>query len=468
MPYPLVSTMSERLVHLDRRAFTLGIAASASMFLVPGYGASDTREIARLAYLWGYPIVDMYAILRGQALDRGSREFKAPLNGIGHARNVASPDYRVVIAPNVDTPYSHAWLDLRIEPVVLTVPAFERSRYLSLQLFDLYTYIIDYVTPRTNGQIGGNFLVAGPGWNGSVPPGIRKVFRSPTSLALGMFRTQLLAEDDLGRVRELQDGIGVRTLSQYLGRESPAPLALPAPIPALNLREKPTDLAFFDVLNWMLEFMPPLDGEEGLRQKFASFGIAAGRGFRPAPAIRSAVSEGMAMALGEMGARARRVRSSAELFGSREYLNDDYLTRAVGAMLGILGNSAEEFLGVGWQTDVHGRPFDGSRRYKIRFAPGLLPPVDAFWSITVYTRERLLYANPLNRYVINSPMLPALRRDADGGITLHVQHDSPGADRESNWLPCPPTPFGLTFRTYLPQEPIRSGRWTAPPVEPLS
>ncbi len=460
--------MSSEGISLNRRAFALGAAASVSSLPIPGRASAAERELARQAYLWGYPTVDMYAILRGQALDRSSPEFKAPLNGIGHARNVATPDDRVVIAPNVDTPYSHAWLDLRAEPVVVTVPSFERERYLSLQLFDLYTYIIDYVTPRTNGQAGGDFLVAGPGWKGRAPAGIRKVFRSSTALALGMFRTQLLGADDLGRVHALQDGMRVRTLSQYLGRKGPAPRALPALVPALNLREQPANPAFFDVLNWMLAFMPPLPGEQALRRQFESLGVAAGRRFEPAPALRASIAEGMGLALREMGERARRVRSSAELFGSRDFLKDDYLTRAVGAMLGILGNAAEEFLGVGWQTDAQGRPFDGSRRYRIRFAPGELPPVDAFWSITVYTQERLLYANALKRYVINSPMLPALQRDADGGITLHVQHESPGADRESNWLPCPATPFGLTFRTYLPREPIRSGRWTAPPVEPLS
>ena len=459
--------MSAHGFHLDRRAFALSMAVCASTLPIPGRAALATRDLARRAYVWGYPTVDLYAILRGQALDRSSPEFKAPLNAVGHARNVATPDDRVVIAPNVDTPYSHAWLDLRAEPVVVTVPSFEQQRYLSLQLFDLYTYIIDYVTPRTNGQAGGDFLVAGPGWNGAQPTGIRKVFRSTTSLALGMFRTQLLGADDLGRVHALQDGMRVRTLSDYLGRKGPAPQAMSPLVPAVNLREKPTDPAFFDVLNWMLAFMPPLPGDQAMRRELESLGVSAGRRFQPVAAARGDISEGIGMALGEMGNRARRVRSSAELFGSREFLKDDHLTRSVGAMLGILGNSAEEFLGVGWQADAQGRPFDGSHRFRIRFAPGQLPPVDAFWSITVYTQERLLYANPLRRYVINSPMVPALKRDDDGGITLHVQHTSPGADLESNWLPCPPTPFGLTFRTYLPQEPIRTGRWTAPPVEPL-
>jgi hypothetical protein len=133
-------------------------------------------------------------------------------------------------------------------------------------------------------------------------------------------------------------------------------------------------------------------------------------------------------------------------------------------MLGILGNAAEEYLGVGWQGDADDRPFDGAHRYTIRFGPDALPPVGAFWSITAYTQERLLHANPLKRHVINTPMLPSLLRDADGGITLHVQHASPGPDREANWLPVPATPFGLTFRTYLPGEAVRDGRWRAPPV----
>ena len=425
-------------------------------------------SLAQRAYIWGYPSVDLYAILRAQALDRTSSEFKAPLNAIGHARDVATPQDRAVIAPNVDTPYSYAWMDLRAEPVVITVPAFERERYLSLVLFDLYTWIIGYVSPRAHGQAGGDFLVVPPGWNGSVPSGIRGVFRSTTTLALGMFRTQLLGAEDLKNVHALQDRMQLRTLSAYLDRPAPAPLPLPPLVPALNLREHPTDLAFFEVLNWMLAFMPPLPDELAMRREFQTLGVQAGKRFAPPRTLQPAIIQGMQQGLQAMRERAARVRSSAELFGSRELLGNDYLTRAVGAMLGILGNAAEEYLGVGWQADAKGQPFDGSKRYRIRFAPGQLPPVDAFWSITVYTQQRLLYANPLQRYVINSPMLPTLQRDPDGGLTIDVQHDSPGAGRESNWLPCPAGPFVLTLRTYLPQEAIRSGRWTAPPVEPIS
>jgi len=454
----------------DRRDFTLTLGALAAGLPLSGRASVAASELARQASVWGYPVVDMYAILRGQALDRSSREFKAPLNSVGHSRNVATPEDRVVIAPNVDTPYSHAWLDLRDGPVVITVPAFERERYLSLQLFDLYTWIIDYVTPRTNGQSGGDFLVVPPGWDGLAPTGIRKVFKSTTTLALGMFRTQLLGPDDLKNVHSLQDRMRVRTLADYLGQAASASASaaqpLPPLVPALDLRQRPTDMAFFEVLNWMLAFMPTLPEEAGMRRELEALGIGPGRPFSPPESARAEITQGMGQALQQMGERARRVRSSAELFGSREFLRDDHLTRAVAAMLGILGNAGEEYLGLGWQADANGQAFDGRRRYRIRFAPGQLPPVDAFWSITVYTQERLLYANALKRYVINTVMLPTLQRDADGAITLDVQHDSPGPDRERNWLPAPATAFGLTFRAYLPQQAIRSGQWTAPPVVP--
>lgn len=429
----------------------------------------QARQTARAAYIWGYPIVEMYSILRSQALDPSSPEFKAPLNQVGHYRNVGTPEDKAVIAPNVDTPYSYAWLDLRDEPVVITVPHFEANRYLSLQISDLYTWIVDYVTPRTNGHNGGDFLVARAGWKGKVPRGIRKVFYVPTDLALGFFRTQLLNAEDLHRVHQLQDSIAIRPLSTYLGHPAPrTQSAIPPLIPAINLRREPTSLAFFDILGWMLRFMPPLPEETELRHALHDLGIIPGQIFSPDTATRTAVIEGMRAGLADIQARAATVRSSAEIFGTREYLGLDYTTRAAGAMLGILGNAAEEFLGIGYPADAEGKPFDGQKRYRIHFSPGALPPVGAFWSITAYTQERLLYANPVKRYVINSPMEPNLLRDSDGGFTLDIQHDSPGTTREQNWLPVPEGPFILTFRTYLPGEAIRQGTWTAPPVVPMT
>jgi hypothetical protein len=428
----------------------------------PVQAAAPSPEQARAAaaYIYGYPMVDTYNVLYSHCFDIGGPEYKGPMNAVHHTRNLATPDDRAVIAPNVDTPYSHAWFDLRAEPLVLTLPAFEADRYVSLQLFDLYTYITGYVTPRTNGNAGGRFLLVGPDWQGEVPPGITGVFRSTTWLAFGLYRTQLLGEGDLARVHAIQNGFGVTPLSAYLGKAPPPAAAPIKPIPPVNLRKSPTAPGYFGVLEWMLRFMPELPEDAAVRAQIA--GLGAGRaGDQPA------IMQGMQQALGTMGERAKTVRSSAELFGSREYLGTDYLVRATGAMLGIFGNSAEEFLGVGYQTDSTGQAFDGTHRYRIRFAPGSEPPVGAFWSITVYNAERLLYPNAIGRYVIRSRDVAGLNRDPDGGFTLLVQHDDPGEALRANWLPIPDGPLGLTFRTYLPGEAVRNGTWRAPPVERL-
>ncbi len=446
----------------------LALAAVLTLALLPARadepGPAEITQIAREAYLWGYPIVDNYSVLYNYALDPSSPEYKAPLNRIGHARRVAGPGDRAIVAPNVDTPYSYAWLDLRAEPIVLSIPEFERDRYVSLQLIDGYTYILGYVTPRTNGNRGGNFLVAGPGWTGTAPAGIDGVFRSPTELVLAHYRTQVLGPGDLPRVHAIQDGYRVTPLSAFTGA-APPPAASPlAPIPPVDVRKRPYDMQFFRVLNWMMALMPPLPDEVEMRDRFGRIGIGAGRTFDPDAATRAAIEAGMRQALGEMQARAGQVQSSAELFGSREFLGRNYLIRAVAAMIGIYGNAAEEFLGVGYQTDSEGKPFNGANRYTITFPKDGFPDVGAFWSITVYDADRFVYDNEIGRYSINSSMVPDLVRNEDGSVTIHVQHDRPDEALVPNWLPVPKTPFGLTFRTYQPGEAIRSGKWHAPPV----
>jgi len=427
--------------------------------------AANIAAIAQEAFIYGYPTVDLYNILYQYTADPAGPEYKAPLNAIYNTRHVATPEDRAVVAMNCDTPYSYAWLDLRAEPIVLTLPPFEPNRYLSLMLVDLYTYIVGYVSPRTNGNAGGDFLVAGPGWTGETPPGIKGVFRSPTELALAFYRTQLLDATDIAAVRKLQDQFGVQPLSAYLGA-APPPAALPlAWCKPLDVRKEPASLHFFSVLNWMLQYMPVLEDERALRGQMASIGVQAAAQFAaPDAAGRAALVQGMQTGLQAMVAFLRTVKSSAELFGSRAELGNRYINRAAGAMVGILGNSAQEFLGIGYQGDAEGQPLDGKDAYRIKFGPHDLPPVKAFWSITLYDASMLLYPNPLRRYVINSPMLDRLVRDADGGFTIYVQHASPGAEQEANWLPAPEGRFNLTFRTYQPERAILDGSYHAPPV----
>ncbi len=425
----------------------------------------DIAAIAAEAFLYGYPIVDNYNVIDKYVLDRHSGEYKAPFNQVGHNRNVATPDDKAIVSMNVDTPYSFAWLDLRGEPQVLSIPGFEANRYVSVQLIDLYTYIVGYISPRTSGHEGGDFLVAGPDWHGAPPAGVRGVFCSPTQFVLALYRTQLFDAADIGHVHALQDGYRVTGLSAYGGAPAPQPPPPFAQVTPIDVRRESESLQFFTILNALLAYMPPLADEIDLRRRLAQIGIVPGAPFAaPDEATRAALVEGMRQGLGQMYARARTVRSSAELFGNRQQLGDDYLSRAVGALLGIYGNSAEEYLGVGYQVDADGQPFDGRYRYQIRFAPQALPPVGAFWSITAYNASKFLLPNPIDRYVINSPMLPSLTKDPDGGFTLYLQAESPGPEREANWLPVSADAFNLAFRTYLPGPAIRDGRWQAPPV----
>lgn len=421
--------------------------------------------IAKEAFIYGYPIVDNHNVINNYVLDKQSKEYKAPFNQVGHNRRVATPEDTAIVSMNVDTPYSFAWLDLRSEPVVLTIPQFEKDRYVSVELIDLYTYIVGYISPRTHGNTGGNFLVAGPGWHGAIPSGIKAVFHAPTQFVLALYRTQLFKPDDIVNVHALQDGYQVRTLSVFQGTPTPPSHPHFVRVRPIDVRKDSESLQFFTILNAMLAYMPLLNEEAGLRNRFLKIGITPGAPFEAQDeATRTAFIEGMRQGLMEMVARARTVKSSAELFGSHDQLKDDYLSRAVGALLGIYGNAADEYLGVGYQADSEGKPFDGNHKYQIKFAADGLPPVGAFWSITAYNASKYLIANPIDRYVINSPMLSSLQKDADGGFTLYLQIETPGQNLESNWLPVSADAFNLAFRTYQPGSAIINGTWQAPPV----
>ncbi|GAA2165616.1 hypothetical protein FHX52_0841 [Humibacillus xanthopallidus] len=418
---------------------------------------TSAQDLARRCVPPSLPTVDLHRILVGFALDPASPEYRAPLNHVHHSRDLADPQDRSVVNLNVDTPYSYAWLDLRGGPVLLTMPAHEPDRYMSAQLVDLYTHIVGYVSPRTGGTAGGAFLVRGPSKAGPAVDA-DEVFDCPTDLCLVLVRTQLFDDADLPNVARLQDEVTL----EPLGFPRPAPTGWPAPVDV----RAPLDAGFLEAMDWMLQFMPRLPEDTNIRADLAELGCGTGQvaDLLSVLDVAAQVRTGLEQGRQDVLARCATVRSSAELFGSREMLSGDDLTRAAGAYLGILGNAAEEYLGVGYHGDSHGRPFDGQHGYTIRFAPDGLPPVDAFWSITLYDAGQHLYANELSRYSLGTRQLPGMLRDPDGGLTVHVQHDRPSPQLLANWLPAPQAPFGLTFRTYLPRDAIRDGSWTAPPV----
>jgi hypothetical protein len=435
---------------------------------------TEARAIAKEATIYGFPLADSYRIQYSYFADRDSPEFKAPWNRIFNNARVYTPDDKAIQTPNSDTPYSFVGADLRAEPIVLTVPAVERGRYYSLQFIDMYTFNFAYVGSRATGDGDGSYLLAGPKWKGEKPKGIKSVIRSETEFAFVLYRTQLFNPGDIENVKKIQAGYKVQTLSEFLGK--PAPPAQPAVdfMKPLSVEQERASLQFFNVLNFILQYCPTNPIENAIMARFAKIGVGAGKSFDAnslTPEMQKALQDGMAdawTAFSELKETELDTgkRSSADAFGTREALDGRYIDRMSGAVLGIYGNSKQEAIYPVYFIDAGKQKLDGANRYTLRFAPGQLPPVNAFWSLTMYELPAsLLFANPLNRYLINSAMLPNLMRDEDGGVTLYVQNAQPDGDRKANWLPAPKGPFFAAMRLYWPKAEAANGKWKVPPLQ---
>ena len=435
----------------------------------------EARAIAKEAYIYANPVVDSYRIIYGSFVDKTDPEYKAPFNQIENIARVYTHEDRAVQTPNSDTPYSWLALDLRTEPFVLTVPPIEKDRYFSIQLVDLYTHNFDYIGSRITGNDGGHFLIAGPSWKGDSPDGITKVIRCETELMIGVYRTQLFNPGDIENVKAIQAGYQVQPLSAFLGR--PVPKAAPAIdfIKPLTREEIMKSPKIFQQVNFVLQFCPTNPSEQELMARFATLDIGAGKTFdwdSFSPEIQEAIGKGIADAWADFAELKTRVEAgeigSGDVFGTREHLKNNYLYRKAAAVLGIWGNSEEEAIYPSYYVDAEGQKLDGAHRHTLRFAPGQLPPVNSFWSLTMYELpESLLVANPINRYLLNSTMLDDFVRDADDGITLYLQHESPGKDKEPNWLPAPEGPFSVVMRLYWPKAEALDGTWKLPTVKRL-
>ncbi len=438
----------------------------------------ETKAIAEAGFIYGLPIVMNYAVMYDYAVDKDSGQFKAPFNQIKNEARVYSYKDTTVITPNSDTPYSLSWLDLRSEPVVISVPEVEQGRYYSVQLEDGNTFNYGFIGSRTTGNGAGSYLIAGPDWQGETPSGVAKVFRSTTQFSLALFRTQLFSPADMPNVEKVQAGYKVQPLSTFLGQ--PAPAAAPA----INFPKIDKELAktgFFAYLDFVLQFAPAGPEEQAIRAKLASIGIGSGKtlDLKDLSAEHKAAI-GMGMKAG--GDKVDQYIASAgkqvngwglsSYFGDRAFFNGDWLLRAAGARAGIYGLDSVEASYISPRVDESGAVIDTSKHnYQLTFAEGQLPPVNAFWSVTMYDRKsQLLIENPLNRYLINSPMLPELKKNADGSLTINIQKDSPGKDLESNWLPAPNDEAYIVMRLYWPKTeapsilPIGQGSWQPPAV----
>jgi hypothetical protein len=427
------------------------------------------RSIAKEAYIYGYPMVDGYRIQYGYFVDKMDPEYKGQWNEIHNIPRVYTPEDKAVQTPNSDTPYSFVGADLRTEPIVLTVPEIPEGRYYSIQFIDAYTFNFAYAGSRTTGNEAGSIMLAGPNWKGEKPQGIKEVIQSETEINTLIYRTQLFDPADLDNVKSIQSQYKVQPLSQFLGQAAPNPAPAIDFIKPLSQEEQKSSLEMFNIMNFILKFCPTDPSEKKLMERFAKIGVGAGKTFdssKLSPEMKKAFGEGIADAWKEFAGGAKLLGegkiTAGDVFGTRASMKNNYLYRWL-ATMGIWGNSKQEAMYPIYWTDASGQKLDGANRYTLHFPVGQLPPANAFWSLTMYQLpESLLVANPIDRYLINSPMLPKLKMDADGGLTLYIQNESPGKNLESNWLPAPKGPFAAYLRIYWPKDEVLQGKWTAP------
>ncbi len=433
---------------------------------------AEAKAIAEEGFIYGLPIVMNYAVMYEYSVDKSSRQYKAPFNQIKNEARVFTYEDTAIVTPNSDTPYSLLWLDLRAEPYVLSVPTVPKERYYSVMLCDGNTFNYGYIGQRATGPEAGDYLVVGPGWKGKTPAGIKKVFHSTTQFSLVAYRTQLFNPQDMPNVVKVQSGYKAQPLSAYL--KKPAPPAAPAiDFPKINNELAKTE--FWEYLAFALPFAPPGPEEVAIRAKLEKLAAAMKNA---TPEMKAAVVEGMKR--GEekikqyLDTEMKTINGwkAGSLFGDRAFYNGNWLLRAAAATGGIYGNDTVEAVYPMARTLNNGETLDGSKHnYAITFPAGQLPPVHAFWSVTMYDgKTQFLIKNPINRYLINSPMLPGMKKNADGSLTLYIQKDSPGADKEPNWLPAPDGPIYLVMRLYWPKGtppsilPVGEGTWQPPAI----
>ena len=425
--------------------------------------AHEAEAIATLGYLFGYPLVLMD--LTRAFMSMGSNRFD-------HIEAFPDPTLKDVVSPNVDTLYSAAWLDVGKEPIVLGVPD-TGKRYYTMQILDAWTNVIASPGTRTTGNGAGAFAIIGPQWQGELPPTVRAIL-APTDLLWIIGRTYTAGKRDYDAVHAIQRQYQLVPLSKWGKSSGPTANGTPStPVdrgtpPAAQI-DKLKPEAFFDRLARLMETNPPAPEDDPLMDRLAALGIVPGEAFdlaRLPASIADAVDGGVAAARARlrgstMGAFGKAVNGWRVPLDLGRY-GTNYEHRAQVALAALGANLAEDAVYPATDVDGAGQPLSGENRYLLRFPPGTLPPVKAFWSVTLYGADHYLFANPIGRYALGDR--DAMRAEPDGTLDMYIQHDDPGPEKRANWLPAPPGPFNLIMRLYYPKPPVLDGAWKPPAV----
>jgi hypothetical protein len=433
-----------------------------------GLTAQEVQSIAQDAYIFLYPLVLMDVSRKHFTNIEPDKMFgRGPMNTFAHARTFPPATFRGATHTNFDTLYSVGWLDLIKEPVVISVPD-TQGRYYLLQLLDMWTDSFAGVGKRTAGTAAGNFVVVGPNWKGDVPQGFQRV-NAPTPFVWVIGRTRTDGPQDYKIVHNVQDGYKITLLSQW-GKEPQRAQVKIDPsvdmqIPPVEQVKKMTPDAFFAYAAELLKVNSPHLVDQPLLARMKLLGIEAGRDFELA-AVGSLVRQALEMAPAAAQAaliaewpKVGRAANGWVMNTDSGVYGANYLKRGTVAMFEIGMNRPEDAI----YPDTAASPLDGRNKYVIHFAKEALPPVEEFWSVTVYDLQGFTVPNPTNRYTLGDRS--NLKTNVDGSLDIHLQSENPGPDKEANWLPTPDQPFSLHARLYSPRKIAIDGTWAMPPVE---
>ena len=474
------------VARLFAAALLLLLAAPAGAHAEATITQQEAHDIGVDAYLYFYPLVTM-DLTRKQStnIEAAGKEIgKGPMNTFVNVPEYPSADFKGVVRPNFDTLYSIAWLDLSKEPMIVSAPD-TSGRYYLLPMLDMWTDVFASPGSRTTGTQAANFIIAPPGWR----PGLRERFitelrlpedikwiEATTPYVWIIGRTKTDGPQDYGAVHKIQAGYKVTPLSQW-GR-TPKPVEVKID-PAVDMKTPPKVQAdtmpaaeFFAYAAELLAVNPAHATDQPIVAQLKKIGIEPGQSFdldKADPAIRnglaSAAEDARKLMAWKLPTLARVVNGWSMNTDTMGVYGNYYLKRAIVAQIGLGANLPEDAIYPVNLGDESGKPLDGANKYTLHFDKGSTPPADAFWSVTLYDPEGFPVANPFNRFAVSSWM--PVKYNDDGSLDLYFQNESPGQNKEANWLPAPKGAFNLTMRLYAPKSDALTGKWSPPPVRQI-
>jgi hypothetical protein len=448
----------------------VGASASSAQTLTP----SEATTVGEDAYIYGYPLVTMDMTRRVTTNVSAPDGFHAPMGQFANASEYPTAAFKDVTAPNADTLYSSAWLDLSKEPYILSLPD-EGNRYFLTPMLSGWTDVFQVPGTRTTGDKAQTYAITGPGWTGTLPAGVTQ-YKSPTNMVWILGRTYCTGTpEDYNAVHALQDQYKLVPLSAYGKTYTPLPGKVD---PSIDMRASVRDqvngmdaATYFKRLATLMKDNPLAAEDAPIIARMAKIGIVPGHDFDSSkldPAVAQALQGVPKPAFEKIMAQMKEAgtRESGWVFTTKTGLyGTDYLQRAFITAIGLGANRPQDAVYPTSEADRDGKPYSGANKYVMHFAKGETPPVNAFWSLTMYNAQYFFVANPLNKYTV-SPR-NALKYNPDGSLDVYVQNQSPGAEWEANWLPAPADKFILMLRMYWPKEQspsILDGSWKVPPV----